>query len=216
MKNRTETEQRLIDAVTSVMVESGISGIGVNRVAEKAGCSKMLIYRYFGDFDGLIQRWAEDNNYWIKKVGGMDELLKNRMSLQQKRETAISVLTDQIDEIRSSAVMRELLRWQISSGNKICKKIMEKAEEQGLMLTNALAEGTSTEIDIHATIAVITSGIYYLALQADYAPVYNGVSLETEEGWSRIKKSVGELMEMIFRTELMEMIFRTMEDNNEK
>lgn len=198
MKNRTETEQKLLDAVTAVMLESGVKGIGVNRVARKAGYSKMLIYRYFGDFNGLIQRWAEENNYWIKKVAGMDVALMERMSLEQKKESAVEVICGQLDEVRRSPVMRELLRWQLTEENEVCTHMMGLAEERGMAITDALSEGLELETDINAAVALITAGIYYLALQADYASVYNGISLDSDEGWDRIKKSVRELMELIF------------------
>ena len=37
MKDRTETERRILEAVTAIVYEDGIGGIGINRIAGKAG-----------------------------------------------------------------------------------------------------------------------------------------------------------------------------------
>ena len=200
-RNRTETEQKLLRAVTEVVLDAGIKGLGVNRVARKAGCSKMLIYRYFGDFDGLLERWAEENNYWIRK--GREQELKELAGLPsaERLQAAASVFRQQIDDTKNNPVMRELLRWQLTETNPVCTHMMKLAEERGLALTNTLAGDSGSgndEPDIQAVVALVTSGIYYLVLQADFADVFNGVSLEAEDGWQRIGNAAEQIMTMMF------------------
>ena len=45
MKNRENTERRILAAVDRIVAEKGFEGIGVNAVAQEAGVAKMLIYR---------------------------------------------------------------------------------------------------------------------------------------------------------------------------
>ena len=49
-----ETEKRLLEAVSHIVENDGFTKIGVNRIANQAGCDKVLIYRYFGGLDGLL------------------------------------------------------------------------------------------------------------------------------------------------------------------
>ena len=193
-KNRSETERRLLDAVTEVIGESGISGTGVNRVAEKAGCAKMLIYRYFGDFDGLMQRWAEENNYWIRQGSAENLERLAGLPMEKQLEAGTRMLRRQADEIRRSPVMRELLRWQLTEENGICSRMMEQAERNGLAITEVLSRQLEADADMNAVIALLTAGISYLALQADFAPVYNGVRLDSEQGWDRIVNAAGSII----------------------
>ncbi len=58
-RDREQTKERLVEAVVDIIRERGFEEIGVNAVAERAGVSKVLIYRYFGDLDGLFQAVAE-------------------------------------------------------------------------------------------------------------------------------------------------------------
>ena len=45
-KDRETTEKRLLTAVGEIVEESGLESLGINAVAQRAGVSKMLIYRY--------------------------------------------------------------------------------------------------------------------------------------------------------------------------
>ncbi|MBC8155525.1 MAG: helix-turn-helix transcriptional regulator, partial [Bacteroidetes bacterium] len=58
-RNRAKTTQRIVEALEDVIAERGLEGVGVNRIAEKAGVSKVLIYRYFGGLDGLMDYYVK-------------------------------------------------------------------------------------------------------------------------------------------------------------
>src|SRR5260370_40827363 len=49
-----ETKKRLLEAATKEFAQRGIAGARVDRIAELAGCSKALIYDYFGNKDQLF------------------------------------------------------------------------------------------------------------------------------------------------------------------
>ena len=49
-----ETEKKLLEAVSYIIENDGFTKIGVNRIANQAGCDKVLIYRYFGGLDRLL------------------------------------------------------------------------------------------------------------------------------------------------------------------
>lgn len=59
-----ETEKRLLEAVSHIIENDGFTKIGVNRIANQAGCDKVLIYRYFGGLDGLLVEWAKRHDYY--------------------------------------------------------------------------------------------------------------------------------------------------------
>lgn len=58
-----ETEKRLLEAVSKIIEEEGFTQIGINRIAKKAQCDKVLIYRYFGGLDGLLAAWAKQYDF---------------------------------------------------------------------------------------------------------------------------------------------------------
>lgn len=53
-RNRQKTEQRIVEAATSLLALEGFIGFGINAVAARSGSDKVLIYRYFNGLDGLL------------------------------------------------------------------------------------------------------------------------------------------------------------------
>ena len=47
MKDKELTQEKILEAVDSIIANDGFERVGVNAIAQKAGVSKMLIYRYF-------------------------------------------------------------------------------------------------------------------------------------------------------------------------
>ena len=57
MKNREQTEEKILEAVGSIIENQGFEKVGINAIATEAGISKMLIYRYFGGVEELIAQY---------------------------------------------------------------------------------------------------------------------------------------------------------------
>ena len=73
-RNKEQTKHSLVNAVGTVLSESGFSGLGVNAVAKAAGVDKVLIYRYFGSFDALCLAFAQSSDFWPS----IEELIPNK------------------------------------------------------------------------------------------------------------------------------------------
>lgn len=54
-RNRPQTEQRIIEAAIGLIEDAGFTDFGVNHIAARAGVDKVLIYRYFGGIEGLLE-----------------------------------------------------------------------------------------------------------------------------------------------------------------
>ena len=52
--NTVATPERILDAAIEEFVEYGLAGARVDRIAERAGANKQLLYRHFGNKDGLF------------------------------------------------------------------------------------------------------------------------------------------------------------------
>lgn len=62
--NRPATESRFIQAATRILRDEGFAGWGINPIARTAGADKVLIYRYFGDLNGLLAAVVEQTPFW--------------------------------------------------------------------------------------------------------------------------------------------------------
>ncbi len=110
-KSRINTEQRILDAVETLLLTKGFPSVGINAISREAGCDKVLIYRYFGGLDGLLERFAQDKDLWwtIDEiiVENMDEI--SQFSLPQ----FLDLLLIQISNRQKNGRMKFKLRWRL-------------------------------------------------------------------------------------------------------
>ena len=181
MHDRKSTEESILQAVDRIIKHKGFSRLGINAVAKEAGVSKVLIYRYFGDFDGLLEAWALRNSYWIN-MG--EESLKVEDLSSGMRDMILGLANG----LHENPAKREVLRWLLAEETEVGKKVMQKNEERGVFLTESFKRENAlpADLDLNALIALVTAGVNYLAIISDRTDVYNGIPLHGSEGWQRI------------------------------
>ncbi len=190
MKDRKATEEQILASLDRIFTKKGFKDLGVNAVAREAGVSKVLIYRYFESFEGLLEAWALKNSFWVNPDM---EITPGT----PPAETAALYMSSYIDDLRNNPLKREILRWLLAEKTETGRKVMKKIEEAGVAITKAHSGGLG-DTDIEALIALMTAGISYLALMSDRADVFNGLPLNSNEGWDRLIR----LMDQIVRESL--------------
>jgi AcrR family transcriptional regulator len=115
-RSRSATEQRFQDAVLNLIADSGCAKLGVNAVAELAGSDKVLIYRYFGNFEGLLHRVAESRT-WLPST----EELCSAISTQP--QNALADLARLISRhVRTDPATHQLSLWRHAQQNPLTKQ----------------------------------------------------------------------------------------------
>lgn len=93
-RNRPATEQKLLDAARSLTIEAGFPGCGINQVARLAGVDKVLIYRYFGDIDGLLNGLAERTAFFPAAQAHLADLSDAMPALEAFANAYLSDLSE--------------------------------------------------------------------------------------------------------------------------
>ncbi len=195
-KSRIETEKTILDAVTRIVERRGFGALGVNSLAEEAGVSKVLIYRYFGGYRELLETWALGRNFWLR--AGLDAERELAQAAGDRKAVAAilkRLVRAQVEELRRDKVSREMLRWFIAEKDSAAAAVMARVEERGAALAAAVGRALGGEADLGALSALAVAGLYYLALIADRAAVFNGVDIASDVGWSRILESFDQLVD---------------------
>ena len=190
IKNRQTTEMNLIKAVDELIEENGFEGLGINAVAAKAGVSKMLIYRYFNSLDGLIAAYIQQHDYWIN----FDEQLPDEEHIG---EFIKEIFKRQIAMIRQSYTLRRLYRWELTSNNIFIKELREKREAKGVWLVDAVSKlSKHPQKETAAMASILTAAISYLSLLEENCPVFNGINIQTEDGWKELEEGINILIDI--------------------
>ena len=187
--SRLETEQRLLGAVETLLLEQGFPAVGVNAVARAAGCDKVLIYRYFGGFDGLLERFAEERDLWWR----LDEIIEEDMdrisqySLPQYLEL---LLRRHIQALRKRPLTQELLAWELSADNPLTRSLHRQRSERGHLLVKEIRRYFQQPgIDIGGILGIFGAAINYLVIRTRH----RHSEYEKEEWW-RLEQSIAGLL----------------------
>lgn len=189
-KNRQVTEANLIKSVSELVEESGFEGLGINAVAMKAGVSKMLIYRYFDSLDGLIAAYIRQHDYWLN----FNEQIPDK---EHVGAFIKDMFSKQIAALRSNYTLKRLYRWELTSDNRFVKELREKRESKGLWLVDVVSKLTGhPQKETAAMASVLSASISYLVLLEENCPVYNGLKLQEESGWTQLEEGINILVDL--------------------
>jgi len=186
-RNRAKTTQRIIDAFEEVLAERGLQAVGVNRVAERAGVSKVLIYRYFGGLEGLISYYIKMGRLYPNFTDSVLEQLRPSNEEELSRLWH-KQLTQLFRQFRNNKASRELLKANTIDSDPVADIASQAQDEEISRLVGQFS--FVTDVDNEAISAVTIGAMSYLTLLADNNRTMAGINLRSEEGWKRIEQAI--------------------------
>lgn len=192
-RNRPQTEARLRQAVEDLIVEAGFGALTPTAVARRAGVDKMLIYRYFGDLEGLVRSIAYADDFFPTF-----ERLCDGLTVEQLKALPVSRRTAHIIEANARALLErpvvlELMAWELIERNELTAVMEEARESLGLRLMAELFADVADAQMLRAFSALHTASVTYLALRRRKIRWYAGMDLRTDDAWADLIRAV-ELM----------------------
>jgi len=194
-KNRINTEQKILKSVEKLLLNNGFSSIGINAIARTAGCDKVLIYRYFGNLDGLLKAFAKQHDLWWH----VDDLIPDDLSTQkmaQQKDLSLfldTLLKKHIQEIKTRPLTQEIMAWELSDHNELTIALGRIRAERGMLLVKKIrALFASPNIDIGGILGIFGASVNYLIIRTRHLPKDKA----TEEWW-RFEQSLSNLLKAI-------------------
>ena len=188
-KSRIHTEQRILQAVETLLLEEGFPALAINAIARTAGCDKVLIYRYFNGFDGLLQRFAEEHDLWWRA----DEIIQENMDeiSQFSLPQYLNLLSKRhIAAVRERPLTQEIMAWEMSASNPLTRALNKTRTEQGMLLVKAVRQYFhNPSIDIGGILGIFGAAINYLIMRTRH----NESEYQTEEWW-RLENTISSLL----------------------
>ncbi len=186
MRDRVATREHVLAAVGRLLARDGFASIGVNAIAREAGVDNVLIYRYFGGLDALLEAWGRANMYGAERAGDVID-----PASMTPADRAAAFLAAYVRDLRSNPEALEVMRWELVEDNPLTRRLAQARETAGREELEALGVGrrTAERLDLACVAAIITAGTLHLALRARSAPDWLGVPLRTDEGWARIERA---------------------------
>lgn len=190
MKNREQTEEKILEAVGSIIENQGFEKVGINAIAMEAGVSKMLIYRYFGGVEELIAQYLIQKDYWANTDAAI-------INPEAVGDSIKSMFRRQVEQLRNDITLRRLYRWKLSTNNQNIRQLRNRREENGCRLIKMVSALTGCpDAQVAALASILSASISYLALLEDQCQSYNGICLQTDEGWNQLMQGIEMIIDL--------------------
>lgn len=190
MSRREKTEQAILQALGDQLSEGGMTTVGINAIAKRAGFSKELIYRYFDGMPGLMSAWMQGRDFWSSKAG---TLASDDTSNSTPAELIRAMLHEQEAVLSGDEALAAVRRWELVERNEVSAKLSHQRETMARAFIDRL-DGLTDEADVPGTVAVMLAGVLYLSMRAKTEEVFLGVPLRSKAGWDRIWAAVDLLL----------------------
>lgn len=200
VKNRLQTERKLIEAVGEIIRTKGYTGLGVNAIAKEARVNKKLIYRYFENVDRLIETYVIEKDYWLS----FNNKIISQIDLKDKKNTLIdaisSVLEKQFEFFWNEDEMQKIILWEISEKTTLLDSVCKVREEHG----NAILELAdpyfkNSPVSLRGVSSLLVCGIYYMVLHAKKnESTICGINVNSDAGRAEVQRSIRQVIEWTF------------------
>lgn len=183
------TMERILRAMGDVMAERGTEKAGINAVAERAGVNKVLIYRYFGGWNGLLEAYVQ-RGFFLSMFNEkfLDSVPENLPA--ENRSKVWSEYTIQfMREFRARKPSQELIRWEMTHGEtELARRLSEFRDQSYKKLVDRLAP--FADFDPMAITSLMVSAVTYMVLTSGQRDHIVDIDLRSEAGWERLETAI--------------------------
>lgn len=188
-RDRERTKGRILKAVGKVIEKYGTKKVGVNLIAREADVNKVLIYRYFGGVDGLMEQYVKTGEYTSTSSHEYIDSME-KPAPEDRAKAWTGVLTTALKDLRERKATRDLIRWEIGLGKAVLSDVRN---DSGARMIEKVGPLPNYE-DTNALIALMMAAIYHITVSADFRDKMMDVDLQSDEGFKRIEKVIVDIV----------------------
>lgn len=199
-RDRFATRAAILEGAAELVAGGGVGALGVNGLADAAKCDKVLIYRYFGGLDGVLEALGIERMLW-PRVGAEGEAVDGEgdVSLADAVESAV---LEEWAALASGALMLQAGAAEVVGANPLGEATAaQRAERHAELIASLRAKHrVPPYVDLSALVELLSAALTLFALRAASGVGARSGSAEkgrdaldpgTPEGWRRIEKTVG-------------------------
>ena len=189
VRDSRATRAKLMQAVGSILSEKGFTALGVNAIARKAGVDKVLIYRYFGGLEQLMEAFGRESNFWpsVEELAGGDADAYARLPLAEKLS---QLAVNYTHALRSRPLTLEIMAWEMVERNHLTNELEAIRENTIIQFYHLFFTRHQVDMDLTALTAVVGAALSYLTTRARHIDLFNGIDLASDQGWQRLQAAI--------------------------
>lgn len=188
-RNRQMTMERILRAMGDVMAERGTEKAGINAVAERAGVNKVLIYRYFGGWNGLLEAYVHRGFFLSIFNDKFSDSIPANLAPEDRSKAWSEYTIQFMREFRERKASQELIRWEMSNGEtELARRLADFRDQSYKTMVNKLAPYPS--FDPLAITNLMVAAVTQLVLTSNQRDHIGDIDLRSDAGWERIETAI--------------------------
>lgn len=188
-RNRQMTMERILRAMGDVMAERGTEKAGINAVAEKAGVNKVLIYRYFGGWNGLLEAYVQRGFFLSMFNEKFLDTVPENIPAENRSKVWSEYTIQFMREFRTRKPSQELIRWEMSHGEtELARRLAEFRDNSYKKLVGRLAP--YSDYDPMAITSLMVSAVTHVVLTSAQRDNMGDIDLRSDTGWERLETAI--------------------------
>lgn len=183
----------MLDAVGLIIQSGGIGKVSTQLVADLAGVNKVLVYRYFGSVENLVEQYFGD----LQRIMPCPDKLLSAASfgIQAEADLLISALKELLGQLWENKANQALLRRQLARGKLSSPVLLDYLS----MKARAGCEDSTGNPLKGALAALVYSAVCYLALARAQGRDL-GIDLTSAGALKRIEVLIEDIVGAVFKT----------------
>ncbi|HMI59088.1 MAG TPA: TetR/AcrR family transcriptional regulator [Gemmatimonadaceae bacterium] len=205
-RDRFATRAAIIESAAEIVAAKGVGALGVNGLADAAHCDKVLIYRYFGGLDGVLDALGAERMLWpAAQLEDSDG--DGNASLA---DAVCTMLLEEWAALAGGALMLGASAAEVIGANSLGTATATQRAERHTAMVLALRDQYRVPpyVDLPALVEILSASLSLFALRAAHA---NGSArgelgpqafdLNTPARWRRIEKTMAALTRALLDVE---------------
>ena len=181
--------ERILRAMGDVMAERGTEKAGINAVAERAGVNKVLIYRYFGGWNGLLEAYVQRGFFLSMFNDKFLESVPENLPAENRSKVWSEYTIQFMREFRARKPSQELIRWEMTHGEtELARRLADFRDQSYKNLVDKLAP--FSDFDPIAITSLMVSAVTYMVLVSGQRDHMGDIDLRSEAGWTRLEMAI--------------------------
>ena len=192
-RDRSGTETAIVEAARRLLLRDGWTALNVQALAAEAAVDRKLIYRYFTDLDGVVERLAGRADIWLGQALAERPPFTASTYRDFMRESVLAYL----HVLRTQPLVLRMLAWEIAQDAPLLRRLEAARSRvmQDWMAARRPQIALPAEGDTVALNVIVLAAVQHLALAADARGRFAGVELD-DQGWARIEAAIDRLMQV--------------------
>lgn len=183
------TMERILRSMGEVMAERGTEKAGINAVAERAGVNKVLIYRYFGGWNGLLEAYVQRGFFLSMFNEKFVDSVPSSVKPEDRSKIWSEYTIQMMRELRERKSSQELIRWEMTHGEtELARRLADFRDYTYQSMVNKLAP--FPDFDPLAITSLMVAAVTNIVLNSAQRDHIGDIDLSSEEGWTRLEMAI--------------------------